>query len=99
MPSKLISYLLLGKPVIAQVHPESDTALMLQQAGAGWVLPPDRPDLLASEIRRVAALDRDTLARKGRNGKLYALDNLCRESNLPKVLNILRSAALTASRR
>jgi glycosyltransferase involved in cell wall biosynthesis len=99
MPSKLISYMLRGKPVIAQIHGESDTALMLDKAGAGWVLPPDRPDLLAAAIRQVAALDGETLARKGQDGKRYALENLCRELNLPKVLNILRSAALTAGRR
>jgi glycosyltransferase involved in cell wall biosynthesis len=41
IPSKLITYLLSGHPVIAAVLPESDTAIAILGSGAGWVVNPD----------------------------------------------------------
>jgi len=93
VPSKLISYMLAGKPVIAQVHQDSETARMLEAADAGWVLPPDEPRLLGAKLRELASMDRHILAEKGLNGRRFALENLSRESNLPKSIRILLDAA------
>jgi colanic acid biosynthesis glycosyl transferase WcaI len=92
VPSKLISYLLAGQPVLAMVLPESETANMVRRAGAGWIVPPDNPDALAAEIRNIASLPAGELHSLGKSGKAFADENLCRESNLPKVVRILEMA-------
>jgi colanic acid biosynthesis glycosyl transferase WcaI len=92
VPSKLISYFLAGQPVLAMVLPESETADMIRSAGAGWIVPPDDPDALAAEIRNIASLPADVLHSLGKSGKAFAYENLCRESNLPKVIRVLEAA-------
>jgi colanic acid biosynthesis glycosyl transferase WcaI len=92
VPSKLISYFLAGHPVLAMVLPESETANMIRKARAGWVVPPDDPDALAAAIRDIASLPADELHSLGKSGQAFAEQNLCRESNLPKVIRILEAA-------
>jgi colanic acid biosynthesis glycosyl transferase WcaI len=92
VPSKLISYLLSGKPVLAMVMPDSETADIIRRAGAGWIVPPDNPDVLAAEIRNIASLPAGELHSLGKSGKAFADENLRRESNLPKVIRILEMA-------
>jgi colanic acid biosynthesis glycosyl transferase WcaI len=92
VPSKLISYLLAGRPVLAMVLPESETASMIMTAGAGWIVPPDKPDALAAEIRLISSLPANQLHSLGKSGKAFAHQNLCRESNLPKVIRIIEAA-------
>jgi colanic acid biosynthesis glycosyl transferase WcaI len=93
MPSKLISYFFAGRPVIAMVLPESETANMIQAAGAGWIILPDNPDSLAATIRKVALLPALEVRALGEAGKAFARANLCRESNLPRVIHLLEAAA------
>lgn len=93
VPSKLISYMLAARAVIALALPRSDVAEMIERSGCGWVVEPDQPDLLASKIKEVMAMDSTDLAQRGHAGRTFALKNLTRESNLPRLLNILEQAA------
>lgn len=92
VPSKLISYLLAARPVIALVLPESEIAHIINESGGGWVIPPDRPDLLAEKISTVARLDAATRTHMGQAGRIYALQHLTREVCLPRLVNIILSA-------
>jgi colanic acid biosynthesis glycosyl transferase WcaI len=92
VPSKLISYLLSGRPVVSMVLPASETADIIGRAGAGWIVAPDNPDALAAEIRKIASLPAGTLQSLGKSGQAFAHENLCRESNLPKVIRVLEAA-------
>jgi colanic acid biosynthesis glycosyl transferase WcaI len=68
VPSRVYGILAAGKPIIASVDEESETARLVRDSGAGIVIPPGRPDLVAEEIRRAAAGDYD-LAEMGRRGR------------------------------
>jgi colanic acid biosynthesis glycosyl transferase WcaI len=92
VPSKLISYLLSGQPVLSMVLPASETADIIGKAGAGWIVPPDDPDALAAEIRKIASLPADTLHSLGKSGQAFAHKNLSRQSNLAKVISVLEAA-------
>jgi len=92
VPSKLISYLLSGRPVVSMVLPASETADIIRKARAGWIVPPDNPNAVAAEIRKIASLPSQELQSLGKSGKAFAHDNLCRESNLPKVIRVLEAA-------
>jgi glycosyltransferase involved in cell wall biosynthesis len=93
VPSKLITYLLSGRPVIAAVLPESDTAKAILGSGAGWVVDPDSADLMAEAIVVANEHTAESLRQMGFAGREYAIQNYTQESNLPKVIQILENAA------
>jgi colanic acid biosynthesis glycosyl transferase WcaI len=68
LPSKLLSYMAAGRPVLAAVHKESTTADLVRQARCGVVTDPGRPDILAAAIRSLAS---DT----NQEGELTAMGN------------------------
>jgi glycosyltransferase involved in cell wall biosynthesis len=92
-PSKLVAYMLSGRPIVALAHSESDLATVIQEAGCGWTADPDRPDLLAEVLRQVSTTGRDELARRGLAGRDYALKHFTRDVCLPRVIDILEEAA------
>jgi colanic acid biosynthesis glycosyl transferase WcaI len=94
VPSKLISYMLASRPVIAAALPNSELAKMIESSQVGWVVEPDRPDLLADRIREVIRINSAELARKGRQGRKYALSNLTREVCLPRIIDLLENGPI-----
>jgi colanic acid biosynthesis glycosyl transferase WcaI len=74
-PSKLTSYFPAGRPVIAAVAAQSDTAREIESAGGGVVVPADDPAALAAEILNLkhARWRSDQL---GEAGKRYASGEL-----------------------
>jgi glycosyltransferase involved in cell wall biosynthesis len=70
VPSRLYGILSAGRPVIAAVEDESETARLVEEVGCGLVIPPGRPELLARTIRAAhdGAYD---LAEMGRRGREY----------------------------
>ena len=50
-PSKLLSYMASGKPIVATVNESSEAAHLIREAGCGVVVPPERPDRLAEALR------------------------------------------------
>jgi glycosyltransferase involved in cell wall biosynthesis len=93
IPSKLITYLLSGRPVIAAVLPESDTAITILGSGAGWVIDPDSADLMAKTIAAVSGQSKESLIRMGSAGREFARQNFMRDSNLPRIIDIVEKAA------
>jgi glycosyltransferase involved in cell wall biosynthesis len=70
VPSRLYGILAAGRPVIAAVDGESETAEIVRSADCGYHVPPASPDLLAAAIRRCHA-SRSELARLGENARAY----------------------------
>jgi glycosyltransferase involved in cell wall biosynthesis len=93
MPSKLISYMLAGRPIIAQALRDSDVARTIAEASCGWVVEPDHPQELAAMMQEAIALPTAERERRGRAGREYALKNLVRSANLPRVIAVLEKAA------
>jgi colanic acid biosynthesis glycosyl transferase WcaI len=96
IPSKLITYLLSGRPVIAAVLPGSDTATAIHESGAGWVVNPDSAELMAEAILEASGQSTERLRRMGSAGREYALENHTRESNLFRVVEIVEQAGKVA---
>jgi colanic acid biosynthesis glycosyl transferase WcaI len=93
MPSKLISYMLAARPIIALSLPQTDLAEVVEQSGCGWIVEPDRPDLLATKIKEAMASGPATLVQRGRAGREFALQQFTREECLPRVIEIVEKAA------
>lgn len=89
VPSKLLSYLLAAKPVLAMVLPESETAHVIEIAGCGWVIPPDNVNLLVEKIKEVVRIPLTGLEEMGLSGREYALKNFAAETSLPKIVEII----------
>ncbi len=95
VPSKLISYMLSGRPVLAMVLGNSETAKLIIKAKAGWVIPPDDPVGTAAALKVIAASAPEDVRAAGARGLDYALCHLTREANLPRMIQLLLETAET----
>lgn len=75
LPSKLTSYLAVGRPVIAAVHLSSETAAAVEESRGGVVVEPDQPACLLVEINELAE-DRNRRVATGASGRQYAHNSL-----------------------
>lgn len=96
IPSKLASYLLSGRPILASVDDGSDTARCIREAKCGWVGEPEDVGWLARQMAEAAALPADTLARMGANGREYGLKHFSRAQGVEQLASVVREAARQA---
>ena len=100
VPSKMITYLAAGRPIVCAVPEGSAISQQLQTAQAGVRTPPGDPDAIAKAITLLA--ERPTEARQmGENGRQYfeqhlTLDRACRQFSqlLEEVAGTTNSRAL-----
>lgn len=85
-PSKLPAYMFSKKPIIACVDTDSDTAMIINTAACGWVLPPENIISLSEMMQQVSAISKDELLKVGENGFNFAIENLSKNNNLAKVV-------------
>ena len=71
VPSRMYSIMAAGKPIIAVADDNSELALVVREEEIGWVVRPDRPDLLAEVITQ-ALEDRDLLHEMGKRARRAA---------------------------
>ncbi len=67
VPSKLTSYFVAGRPVVAATEPHSATAEEVRAAGAGVQVRPGDPAALLRAVRDVHATDASVMAAAGRS--------------------------------
>lgn len=91
LPSKLTSYMLSGKPVLASVDQDSSTKRILEGYNCGITVAPDNQDLLAKAFVDYGKMSREKRAEMGKNSRDYAINNLTREINLNKVVQAINS--------
>jgi glycosyltransferase involved in cell wall biosynthesis len=89
LPSKLTSYLLSGRPVLASVDMDSSTASIINSIEAGIVVIPDDDDLLCDAFKRIYSMPQEQLLLMGQRARCYAEDNLTKAVNLNKVVSAI----------
>ncbi len=52
VPSRMYSIMAAGKPIIAVADEDSELAMVVREEEIGWVVPPERPELLIEAILR-----------------------------------------------
>jgi colanic acid biosynthesis glycosyl transferase WcaI len=92
LPGKLTSYFASGRPVIAAVAPQSETAREILDTGAGVVVPPDQPGLLLDAVRELLA-DPARRDRFGAAGRRYARTTLSADRALAELEALVEAAA------
>jgi glycosyltransferase involved in cell wall biosynthesis len=65
IPSRLYNLLAVGRAIIVAAEPDSEAALVVNEEGIGWIVPPEDPHRLADAIC-LAASDRMATVQKGR---------------------------------
>jgi len=92
IPSKLLTYMAAGRPVVAAVNANSEAAQCIHRAGCGPVVEPENPLALAEAIRRLHA-DRELAARLGRQGRLFAERHFASDRILQSFENLFLSVS------
>jgi len=88
VPSKVLGYMAAGRPVFGSVDFDCDTAVAIRDADCGVLIPPDRPDLLAENIR-TAMSNPARIAEWGRNARRFVEDKLSVEVVLLRGVSLL----------
>ena len=91
LPSKLTSYMLSGKPVLASVDEDSATARILRDSQSGYVVSPDSIDALVEGFKFFSHRNRAELADMSGRSRSYSRQNLSRETNLNLILENINS--------
>jgi colanic acid biosynthesis glycosyl transferase WcaI len=73
VPSKILSYLAAGKPIVASIAADNDAAVMIEAARAGIVVAPGEHMGFCAEALRLSA-DRPLRQSLGRNARVFAED-------------------------
>ena len=92
LPSKLTSYLLSGRPVLASVDQDSSTKRILEGKGCGKTVGPDDKDALINGFKYFAKLTSEARENMGKTSREYALKHLTRDVNLSLVVNSIKES-------
>jgi colanic acid biosynthesis glycosyl transferase WcaI len=93
VPSKVLGYMAAGRPVIAAVDLDSETARLVHAAGAGWVVPPGDPNSLARALHELER-DEDARHRCGQSGRRYLEDHHRQDAVLERYARLFREPAV-----
>ena len=92
LPSKMTSYMLSGKPILASIDKGSTAERYINEAQCGFAVEPDNLEALAEGFRKFGKMDKVTLDKMSKNSRKFAEENLTRKANLPKVIEIIENA-------
>ena len=87
LPSKLTSYLLSGRPVLASVDQDSSTKRILEGEGCGKTVVPDDKVALINGFKFFAEMAKSEREKMGEKSREYAMAHLTRDVNLSLVIN------------
>ena len=97
LPSKLMNYMAFGIPVIASVNPESETARIVRESGAGWVTDAAQPEQFANVAADVIR-NRDALERASQAGFRFAAEQFAPASVAARFSDVLANVTGLAPR-
>jgi glycosyltransferase involved in cell wall biosynthesis len=89
IPSKLMAYLLSGKPVLSTVDAASDTAKCIQEAQCGWVGEPENTKWLATKMAEIVAIPTIDLVEMGQRGRCYGLANYSKSVGVKRLAEVV----------
>lgn len=78
IPSKLLTYMAAGRPVVVAAHPDSEAARQVRAAGCGILVEPNQPVALARAVMQLAH-DPAARVRFGQQGQSFVVKHFSRE--------------------
>jgi len=88
IPSKLLTYMASGRPIIATVAASSETALAVERARCGSVIEPESPAALAAEILNLYQ-NAELVHQYGARGRSFVCEHFSREIVLGRMEKLL----------
>lgn len=87
VPSKILSVMAAGRPVVASMNLDGDAPRLIEEAQCGYALPPGNPQALADAV---LSLYRDAALRErlGRNGRRYAEQHLSAQAGAERYIQL-----------
>jgi len=95
VPSKLISYLAAGRPVICAAKEDAAVARTVRGANAGIIVPPGDADAIAEAILRLKK-DRRTADEMGQNARKYFLDHYTEQRAYRQFVELLSKTTVVS---
>ena len=89
LPSKMTSYMLSGKPILASVDHDSATSRYINEAQCGLSVDPDSISSMVEGFRKMASMSREQLQVCGDNSLKFARQHLTRDVNLRMVCDAI----------
>ena len=90
LPSKVTSYMLSGRLILASVDVKSATTRYINEAGCGIAVPPADEDSLAQAFKNLYSMKKDDLAAMGQRARDFADKHLTRDYNLNIVVEQIK---------
>lgn len=90
IPTKILSYLAAGVPLITAI--DGEVADIINESGAGFAVPAGNPQCLADAVYRMTKLPKAERAEMGCAGRQYYLANFDREKLLTQLCDNLQAA-------
>ena len=87
VPSKVLAYMAAGRPIVASVDDNTETAEQIRRANCGMVVPAGDAQALSEAITRLHDSP-ELCAELGVNGRSYLEQNLNRKTGLEKYLRV-----------
>jgi colanic acid biosynthesis glycosyl transferase WcaI len=78
-PSKVYTIMAAGRGVVASAEPDTELAWVVEQAGCGWVIPPEDAAALSDAVQYAYA-HREELLDRGARGRTYVVAHHSREA-------------------
>jgi colanic acid biosynthesis glycosyl transferase WcaI len=89
VPSKIMGYMLSGRPVLSMVDSRSNTARVMELAQCGMVGAPEDPQSLADHVESMFASDR--LDDWGANARRFAVEHFDQVKMVARIVNVLET--------
>ena len=84
-----------AKFIIAGLDSDSDSARIINDADCGIVVDPENEEKMIQTMKNVSCRSQAVLKEKGLKGFDYAMKELSREANLPKIVALIEKFATT----
>jgi len=89
IPSKLMAYMLSGKPTLASLDKAGDTAKCIEDAACGWVGEPEDRAWLVSRFREIPVIPQVELIAMGERGRTYGRINFAKTQGVNRLTTLI----------
>jgi hypothetical protein len=83
--------MLAGRPILACVGAKSEVAGVISAAQCGWIIPAADPDAISEKLLLISQYSQKELEEYGKRGRDYALKEMTKMANLPKLISLMDS--------
>ena len=94
VPSKLITYMFAGRPIIAVADIGSEVSRVIEAANCGRVLTANSSKEIGDALIEFSQLSSNQLDQLGESGKYYAKQHFNQKDNLSNVIHIILNSAI-----